>query len=115
MAQFLVQGGDPSGTGRGGVGLDGGLLDDEISEQLVHDRRGILAMANKGPNTNGSQFYITYGRQSQLDGTSSVIGRVIHGFETLDAMERVPVDDKYRPKRDISIQRVTIHANPFAN
>jgi peptidyl-prolyl cis-trans isomerase-like 3 len=72
-------------------------------------------MAGNGPNTIGSQFFITYGRQPHLNNVYSVIGSVIHGFETLDAMERVPVEGKkHRPVSDIVIERVTIHANPLA-
>jgi peptidyl-prolyl cis-trans isomerase-like 3 len=71
-------------------------------------------MANRGPNTNGSQFYLTYAKQPQLDRVSTVFGRVIHGFEVLDSMERVAVDKKFRPLTLITIENVTIHANPFA-
>lgn len=72
-------------------------------------------MANKGQDkTNGSQFYITYAKQVQLDGKNTVFGKVIKGLETLDEMEKVEVDKKYRPKDPIKIERVTIHANPLA-
>jgi peptidyl-prolyl cis-trans isomerase-like 3 len=71
-------------------------------------------MANNGPNTNGSQFFITYGPQSHLNSKYTVFGQVIDGFETLDLMEKVPVGDKYRPLNDIVIESVTIHANPLA-
>ena len=72
-------------------------------------------MASRGPNTNGSQFYISYKKLPHLDNVFSVIGRVIHGFEVLDAMERQPVKGKkYRPVNDIVITKVTIDANPLA-
>jgi peptidyl-prolyl cis-trans isomerase-like 3 len=115
IRQYLVQGGDPSGTGRGGESAFGGYFGDELF--LHHDRRGVLAMANKGrADTNGSQFYITYSRAPQLDGKSTVFGRVIHGMDTLDKLEQVPVDSKYRPVdlEQMRILRVTVHANPFA-
>jgi peptidyl-prolyl cis-trans isomerase-like 3 len=75
MKGFMVQTGDPSGTGKGGESIYGNTFEDEIVDSLKHDCRGILSMANKGPNTNGSQFFITYGRQAHLDGKYTVFGR----------------------------------------
>ena len=72
-------------------------------------------MAKRQPNTNKSQFYIIYDKQSQLDMVDTVIGKVIYGMDTLRAMEDVPVNEKYRPTKDIVIKSVTIHANPFAS
>lgn len=75
-------------------------------------------MANRAPNTNQSQFFITYSRQPHLDGKYTIFGKVIDGAElggTLDAMEKVPVDAKHRPLQDIRMQGVTIHANPIAH
>jgi peptidyl-prolyl cis-trans isomerase-like 3 len=73
-------------------------------------------MASRGANTNGSQFFITYGKQPNLDGKYTVFGKVIDGFETLDELEKIPVNEKtYRPEKDVRIQRVTIHANPLAD
>lgn len=112
---FLVQGGDPTGTGKGGDSIWGTKLADEFNPELSHDSRGVVAMAGNGPNTIGSQFYITYARALQLDNQFSVIGKVIGGMSVLDAMEKVPVSGKkYRPTTDIVIERITIHANPFA-
>ena len=71
-------------------------------------------MAKRQPNTNKSQLYIIYDKQSQLDMVDTVIGKVIYGMDTLRAMEDVPVNEKYRPTKDIVIKSVTIHANPFA-
>ena len=77
--------------------------------------RGVVGMASRGPNTNGSQFYITYKKLPHLDNVFSVIGRVIHGFEILDVMERQPVKGKkFRPVNEIILKKVTIHANPLA-
>mmetsp|Transcript_32693 Transcript_32693/g.84386 ORF Transcript_32693/g.84386 Transcript_32693/m.84386 type:complete len:146 (-) Transcript_32693:1190-1627(-) len=112
---FMVQGGDPTGKGKGGKSIWGGYFDDELREELKHDARGVLAMANRGPDTNGSQFFITYAKAGHLDGTYTVFGRVLHGFEVLDAMEKVAVDPKNRPLTPIVLKSVTIHANPIAD
>eukprot|EP00200_Dunaliella_tertiolecta_P005909 CAMPEP_0202350752 /NCGR_PEP_ID=MMETSP1126-20121109/7695_1 /ASSEMBLY_ACC=CAM_ASM_000457 /TAXON_ID=3047 /ORGANISM="Dunaliella tertiolecta, Strain CCMP1320" /LENGTH=188 /DNA_ID=CAMNT_0048942779 /DNA_START=110 /DNA_END=677 /DNA_ORIENTATION=- len=115
---FMVQGGDPTGTGKGGKSIfatPNGKFPDEISDVLKHSKRGILSMANSGPNTNGSQFFITYKAHSHLNGKYTVFGHVIDGLDTLDRMEKIPSDAKDRPKQEIKIERVTIHANPLAN
>lgn len=113
--RFVIQGGDPTGTGKGGEAIHGGKLDDEFAPGLKHDARGIIAMANNGANTNGCQFYITYKPLPHLNNVYCVIGKVIHGFDTLDAMERAPTKGKkHKPITDILIKKVTIHANPFA-
>jgi peptidyl-prolyl cis-trans isomerase-like 3 len=71
-------------------------------------------MAKKHPNTNKSQFYIIYEEQSQLNNVDTAIGKVIYGMDTLRSMESVPVNEKYRPQKEIVIKNITIHANPFA-
>lgn len=71
-------------------------------------------MANKGPNTNGSQFFVTYAAAPHLDGKNSVFGRVLEGWDVLDRMEKVQVDKKGRPLEKVCIESVTIHANPLA-
>ncbi|ELK35881.1 Peptidyl-prolyl cis-trans isomerase-like 3 [Myotis davidii] len=112
---FMVQTGDPSGTGRGGNSIWGKKFEDEYSEYLKHNVRGVVSMANNGPNTNGSQFFITYGKQPHLDMKYTVFGKVIDGLETLDELEKLPVNEKtYRPLNDVHIKDITIHANPFA-
>mmetsp|Transcript_30590 Transcript_30590/g.44970 ORF Transcript_30590/g.44970 Transcript_30590/m.44970 type:complete len:133 (+) Transcript_30590:165-563(+) len=111
---FMLQGGDPTGTGKGGESIWGGAFEDEFHPENKHDRRGVLSMANKGPDTNKSQFFITYSQQPHLNNVYSVFGRVIDGMDVLDAIERVPVGKKDRPTTDILIQSVIIHANPFA-
>ncbi|CAO2615948.1 Peptidyl-prolyl cis-trans isomerase-like 3 [Lemmus lemmus] len=112
---FMVQTGDPSGTGRGGSSIWGRKFEDEYSEYLKHNVRGVVSMANNGPNTNGSQFFITYGKQPHLDMKYTVFGKVIDGLETLDELEKLPVNEKtYRPLNDVHIKDITIHANPFA-
>ena len=113
---FMIQGGDTSGTGKGGMSIWGGHMKDEFSPHLIHKERGIVSFANRGPNTNGSQFFITYGPQPHLNNVYSVVGKVIHGFDVLDAMERTPVTGKKcKPITDIVINNVTVHANPFAD
>jgi peptidyl-prolyl cis-trans isomerase-like 3 len=73
-------------------------------------------MANKGLNTNGSQFFITYSKQSNLDMKYTIIGHVLDGFEALDELEKIPVNEKnYKPEYDIKIKSVSIHANPIAD
>lgn len=111
---FMIQGGDPTGTGRGGTSIWGRKFNDEIRDSLKHNARGILSMANSGPNTNGSQFFITYAKQPHLNGLYTIFGRVIHGFEVLDLMEKTPIGPGDRPLAEIRLNRVTIHANPLA-
>jgi len=114
----MVQGGDPTGTGKGGRSIyptPNGKFDDEVRDALRHGKRGVLSMANSGPNTNGSQFFITYRAQAHLDGKHTVLGEVIDGMSTLDKMERVPAGPKDRPLQEIRITRVTVHANPVAD
>lgn len=72
-------------------------------------------MANKGPNTNASQFFITYAKSPHLDAKYTVFARVIDGMDTLDAMEKVPVDANHRPIQEFKIRSITIHANPIAD
>ena len=110
----MVQTGDPTGTGKGGESIWGGKFNDEIKDALKHKARGVLAMANSGANTNGSQFYITYGAQPSLDLKYTVFGKVIDGWEVLDSLEKVPVSPKYKPLKEIKLVNVTIHANPLA-
>ncbi|RIA92463.1 cyclophilin-like domain-containing protein [Glomus cerebriforme] len=112
---FIVQTGDPTGTGKGGTSIWGKKFEDEIKSSLKHNTRGIVSMANNGPDTNASQFFITYAKLANLDTKYTVFGKVIDGSDTtLDAIEKVPVDEKYRPIQDIRIKSVTIHANPLA-
>ncbi|KAJ1818666.1 Peptidyl-prolyl cis-trans isomerase cyp10 [Coemansia sp. RSA 2675] len=112
---FIVQMGDPTGTGKGGMSIWGRKFEDEIRPTLKHDRRGTVSMASSGPNTNGSQFFITYDRQPTLDNKYTVFGRVIEGADTtLEALEKVKVDKKNRPLEEVRLRSVKIHANPIA-
>ena len=85
IENFMIQGGDPSGTGRGGPGYN---FKDEFKEDLLHDSAGILSMANSGPKTNGSQFFITHKETPWLNGKHTVFGKVIKGIETVDLIEQ---------------------------
>jgi peptidyl-prolyl cis-trans isomerase B (cyclophilin B) len=97
IQDFMVQGGCPQGTGTGGPGYS---FDDEFHPELRHDGPGVLSMANAGPNTNGSQFFITHVATPWLDDKHSVFGRVIEGQEVVDAitqgdvMEKVEIEEK---------------------
>ncbi|KAL9931626.1 hypothetical protein V8E36_009412 [Tilletia maclaganii] len=128
---FMIQTGDPTGTGKGGQSIWGRPFPDEIRSTVKFNSRGIVAMANAGPDTNKSQFFITYQKAPHLDGKYTIIGKVIDGAGvgarlasssggtdegTLDAMEKVPVDEKNRPTKgnEIKTLKVTVHANPIA-
>ena len=113
---FMIQGGSPaSGTTKQSDSIYGGTFDDEVKSSLKHHGRGIVSMANKGPSTNGSQFFFTFAAAPHLDGKNTVFGRLLEGWDTLDKMEAVEVDRKNRPLEPIKIERVQIHANPLAN
>ncbi|KAF9041091.1 cyclophilin-like protein, partial [Hymenopellis radicata] len=113
---FMVQTGDPTGSGKGGQSIWGNPFPDEIRSTLKFNARGMVAMANSGPDTNKSQFFITYAKQSHLDGKYTIFGKVIDGADSaLDAMERVPVNNKNRPLNEIKLDHITIHANPVAD
>lgn len=112
----MIQTGDPAGTGKGGQSIWGKPFSDEIRSTLKFNARGMVAMANSGPDTNKSQFFITYSKQAHLDGKYTIFGKVIDGSDTaLDAMERVPVNNKNRPLDEIKLTSITIHANPIAD
>ncbi|KAJ9074505.1 Peptidyl-prolyl cis-trans isomerase cyp10 [Entomophthora muscae] len=112
----MLQTGDPTGTGKGGTSIWGKKFADEIKSTLRHHSRGMVSMANSGPDTNGSQFFITYTKQSHLDTKYTLFGKVIDGLDTtLDAIEALAVDEKNRPLQEVRIRSITIHANPIAD
>lgn len=103
---FMIQGGDPMGTGEGDPGYK---FDDEIPPNRHFDKAGILAMANAGPNTNGSQFFITVGPAPHLDGHYSLFGEVVSGQEVADAISQVPRDESNdKPTTPVKITRIVI-------
>ena len=101
---------------KGGQSIWGEPFEDEIRPTLKHNARGVVSMANKGPGTNGSQFFILFDKASHLDGLNTVFGKLIgdESTATLANIEAVEVDKKSRPKEKIVIEKVTIHANPLA-
>uniref|UniRef100_A0A0B7A8V7 RING-type E3 ubiquitin transferase n=1 Tax=Arion vulgaris TaxID=1028688 RepID=A0A0B7A8V7_9EUPU len=113
IRNFMIQGGDPEGTGTGGQSIWGGTFKDEFKPNLTHTGRGVLSMANSGPSTNKSQFFITYRSCRHLDGKHAVFGKVVGGLKTLDQMEAVEVDKKDRPKTDIILQDCVVFADPY--
>nr|XP_014092651.1 peptidyl-prolyl cis-trans isomerase-like 3 [Bactrocera oleae] len=112
---FIVQTGDPTNTGKNGKSIWDTKFEDEFKDTLKHSDRGMISMANNGPNANASQFFITYAAQPNLDLKYTLFGRVIDGFDALDELEKLPVNPKsYRPYIEKKINSVTIHANPIA-
>ncbi|MFH4981968.1 hypothetical protein AB6A40_008677 [Gnathostoma spinigerum] len=103
IPDFIIQGGDPTGTGRGGASIYGDRFPDEINEKLKHTGAGVVSMANAGPHTNGSQFFITLAPTQSLDGLNTIFGRVAAGMKVVQKMGHVDTDNNDRPKYDIRI------------
>ena len=108
IKNFMIQGGDPTGTGRGGSSLWGKPFKDEFKPGIVFDRRGILAMANSGRNTNGSQFFITAKPTPWLNGRHTIFGEVSDGFSVVDMIENAQVDSRDKPISEIKIIKAYI-------
>jgi cyclophilin family peptidyl-prolyl cis-trans isomerase len=107
--KFMIQGGDPTGTGRGGESIWGKSFEDEFDPSLKFDEPGILAMANAGPNTNGSQFFITVVPTPWLDGHHTIFGKVIGGMDVVYAISKVPTSKPGdKPLKDVVMEEVTI-------
>ena len=115
IRNFMLQGGDPTGTGRGGSSIWNKPFEDEFNGPLTHNARGIVSMANKGKNTNTSQFFILYRPAPHLDRKHTIFGRVVGeaSMEVLSKIENVEVDEEKRPVEDVLMKEVSVVVDPF--
>ncbi|KAF9652894.1 hypothetical protein BDM02DRAFT_3088416 [Thelephora ganbajun] len=108
IADFMAQSGDPTGTGKGGTSIYGRRFEDELNPELRFTGAGILAMANSGPNTNGSQFFLTLAPTPYLDNKHTIFGRVQSGMRVLQRLGAVATDSQDRPKEDVKIYKAHV-------
>ncbi|XP_064632367.1 peptidyl-prolyl cis-trans isomerase-like 1 [Lineus longissimus] len=108
IPDFMIQTGDPTGTGRGGASIYGPQFPDEISRELKHTGAGILSMANSGPDSNGSQFFITLAPTQWLDNKHTIFGRIHTGMRVVERVGKVETDDSDKPKHEIKMIRAYI-------
>ena len=111
IPDFMIQGGDPKGDGNGGPGFE---FKNEVPPDKNFSQPGVLAMANSGPDTNGSQFFITVAPAEHLNGKYSIFGQVVSGQEVADAISRVPRNDEDRPETPVRILSIAIRKVPPA-
>jgi peptidylprolyl isomerase len=104
----MIQGGDPTGTGRGGESIWGNTFEDECSPEVQFDKAGLLAMANAGPGTNGSQFFITLAPTPWLHMRHTIFGEVIGGMDAVESIEKVAKDGSDKPLEDQKIIAITV-------
>lgn len=102
---FMIQGGDPTGSGMGGPGYK---IKDEFGEGLKHDDEGILSMANAGPNTGGSQFFVTLAPTPWLNGHHAIFGKVVEGMDVVRLIGVVPTDFRDRPREAVTMEKVEV-------
>lgn len=105
IENFMIQGGDPTGTGRGGPGY---TIDDEFAPGLKHDQKGLFSMANAGPNTGGSQFFITLAATPWLDGKHAIFGKVVEGLDVVEAIGSTATGPGDRPKEEVVMKSVSV-------
>jgi peptidylprolyl isomerase len=108
IENFMIQGGDPTGTGTGGESFWGKSFEDEFDSKVTFDRPGILAMANRGPNTNGSQFFITTAPTPWLNQKHTIFGEVVKGYDVVEKIEKTEKGPMDRPVEKIEIKRAFI-------
>ena len=106
IPDFMIQGGDPQGTGMGGPGYQ--FEDETKGSQHRFDKAGKLAMANAGPNTNGSQFFITVGKTDWLTGNHTIFGEVVEGYDVVEKISKVARNRQDRPNKDVAVTSLTI-------
>jgi peptidylprolyl isomerase len=108
IPQFMIQGGDPTGSGMGGQSIWGSPFEDECTPDLRFTKTGLLAMANAGPNTNGSQFFITTAQTPWLDGRHTIFGEVTEGYDVVEKIERTPTARDDRPLDKQVIEKAVV-------
>lgn len=108
IKDFMIQGGDPTGTGRGGESIYGKPFEDEVTPAVQFNKPGLLAMANAGPRTNGSQFFITTASTPWLNGKHTIFGEVIEGYDVVKKIENTPKNAQDKPLTPVKIVKITL-------